>query len=175
MEYAIKKAKDSGVGIVTLFNSGHIGAVGHHARIAAENKMVGICLTAGGTLVLPTFASESRTGTNPISLAAPSNKYPYFLFDAATSSIAGNKVRLVARNGTKLSAGSIGDKNGNPIMEPVSVDVSEDFIDIPNLLPLGGNRDQGSHKGYGLSLFVEILCTILSGNVPNMVDPNGNL
>ena len=60
-------------------------------------------------------------------------------------------------------------------MEPMSVDVSEDFIDIPNLLPLGGNRDQGSHKGYGLSLFVEILCTILSGNVPNMVDPNGNL
>ena len=116
MEYAIKKAKESGVGIVTLYNSGHIGAVGHHARIAADNKMVGICLTAGGTLVLPTFASESRTGTNPISLAAPSNKYPYFLFDAATSSIAGNKVRLVARNGTKLSAGSIGDENGNPIM-----------------------------------------------------------
>ncbi|HIB35242.1 MAG TPA: Ldh family oxidoreductase [Dehalococcoidia bacterium] len=175
MEYAIKKAKESGVGIVTLYNSGHIGAVGHHARIAADYKMVGICLTAGGTLVLPTFASESRTGTNPISLAAPSNKYPFFLFDAATSSIAGNKVRLVARNGTKLSAGSIGDKNGNPVMKPMSVDVSEDFIDIPNLLPLGGNRDQGSHKGYGLSLFVEILCTILSGNVPNMVDPNGNL
>ena len=175
MNMAMQKAKKTGVGIVTLFNSGHIGAVGHHAMIAADNGMVGICLTAGGTLVLPTFAKETRTGTNPISLAAPSEKYPYFLFDAAMSSIAGNKVRLVARNGTNLSPGSIGDDQGNPIMDSVGVDVSEDFIHIPPLLPLGGNRDQGSHKGYGLSLFVEILCTILSGNVPNMVDPNGKL
>ena len=91
------------------------------------------------------------------------------------SSIAGNKVRLVARNGTKLSPGSIGDNQGIPIMDSVGVAASEDFINIPPLLPLGGNRDQGSHKGYGLSLFVEILCTLLSGNVPNMVDPNGKL
>ncbi len=175
MKLAIGKAKKTGIGVVTLFNSGHIGAVGHHAMIAADNRMVGICLTAGGTLVLPTFAAETRTGTNPISLAAPSNTYPYFLFDAAMSSIAGNKVRLVARNGTKLSSGSIADNKGNPIMESVGIETSEDFIHIPPLLPLGGNRDQGSHKGYGLSLFVEILCTILSGNVPNMIDSKGNL
>ena len=175
MNMAIEKAQKTGVGIVTLFNSGHIGAVGHHAMIAADKGMVGICLTAGGTLVLPTFAKETRTGTNPISLAAPSEKYPYFLFDAAMSSIAGNKVRLVARNGTKLSPGSIGDNEGIPIMDSVGVEASEDFIHIPPLLPLGGNRDQGSHKGYGLSLFVEILCTLLSGNVPNMVDPKGKL
>jgi LDH2 family malate/lactate/ureidoglycolate dehydrogenase len=33
------------------------------------------------------------------------------------------------------------------------------------LLPLGGSRESGSHKGYGLGILVEILCGVLTGTV----------
>ena len=76
MRLAMEKAKQVGVGIVTIFNSGHLGAVGHHAMVAAKGDMVGMCMTATGTSVVPTFASEPRFGTNPISIAAPAGTNP---------------------------------------------------------------------------------------------------
>ena len=39
-------------------------------------------------------------------------------------------------------------------------------------LPLGGTREQGSHKGYGFALMPEVLATLLSGMAPTMVDPS---
>ena len=93
MRMAISKARETGVGAVSMHNSGHTGAVGHHSMLAAEADMIGICMTAGWPAIPPTFGAEPRFGTNPISLAAPASKEPFFLFDAATSTIAGNKVR----------------------------------------------------------------------------------
>src|SRR5262252_3119890 len=41
MRLAIDKARAVGVGVVTVFNSGHFGAIGHYAMLAAEQNMVG--------------------------------------------------------------------------------------------------------------------------------------
>ncbi len=166
MEMAIDKARNVGVGIVVTFNSGHLGAVGHFAMLAAEQDMVGVCMTAGGSRVLPTFGAEGRLGANPISIAAPARKMPPVLFDVATSTIAMNKLTLAERVGTDLLPGRIADKDGRPIMEEIP---SPDFAEISGLL-LGGTREQGSHKGYGLSLMVEIMAALLSASVPNMLD-----
>src|SRR5918996_4983867 len=146
MRLAMEKAKQVGVGIVTIFNSGHLGAVGHHATIAARGDMVGMCMTATGASVVPTFASEPRFGTNPISLAAPARHEAPVYFDVATSAIAGNKVRLAARVGAPLLPGWVADKEGNPIMDETPASERGQFWH----LPLGGTREQGSHKGYGL-------------------------
>ena len=167
MRIAIEKAKKVGIGMVTMRNAGHSGAIGHHALIAAKEDMVGMCMTTGGLRVVPTFSSEPLLGTNPIAVAAPTNIKPTFLFDAATCSIAGNKVRLAQRNGKKLMPGWVSDKNGSPLMEEYKI---EDDIDIPPLLPLGGTREIGSHKGYGLSLVAEIMCSIMSGGIPSMLE-----
>lgn len=169
MRIAISKARKVGVGIVTMFNSGHLGAVGHHAMIAAKEEMVGICLTAMSTLMVPTFASEPRLGTNPISLAAPANNQPPFLFDAATTVIAANKLGLATRLETNIMPGWISDTKGNPIMEPIPVPNRDELY----LLPLGSTREQGSHKGYGLSMMVEILSTFLAGSLPDILNPGG--
>ena len=75
MQMAIDKAREIGVGVVTMRNSGHLGAVGHFAMQAAQQDMVGICLTAMSMLVLPTFGAEPRLGTNPISIAAPAEPH----------------------------------------------------------------------------------------------------
>jgi L-2-hydroxycarboxylate dehydrogenase (NAD+) len=168
MRLAIEKAKHVGVGIVTIFNSGHLGAVGHHAMIAAKADMVGMCITATGTSVVPTFASEPRFGTNPISIAAPARNEPPVYFDVATSAIAGNKVRLAARVGAPLLPGWVSDKEGNPILEETPASERGQFWH----LPLGGTREQGSHKGYGFALMAEILASMLAGALPAMLDAN---
>jgi LDH2 family malate/lactate/ureidoglycolate dehydrogenase len=171
MQLAIDKARETGVGVVTMRNSGHLGAVGHFATQAARQDMVGICMTAMSVLVLPTFGAVPRLGTNPISFAAPARGEPYLLFDAATSTIAGNKIALARRVGANLEPGWIAEPDGTPIMDERPVPEGEMYaLGGYNLLPLGGTREQGSHKGFGLGLMVEVLATLLAGGIPGMLD-----
>ena len=131
--------------------------------------MVGLVTTAGGTQVVPTFASEGRLGTNPIAIAAPAKSEPFLLFDAATSAIAGNKLQLARRVGADMLPGWVADRDGVPIMEESPVRERGQYFQ----LPLGGTREMGSHKGYGFALMTEILGTMLSGVLPTMLDPSG--
>jgi len=167
MRLAIDKARAAGVGIVTMYNGRHLGAAGYHAMLAAQADMVGMCMTATQPSVVPTFGAEARFGTNPVAIAAPAKTQPPVLFDAATCSIAANKVRLAARMGSNLLPGWVTDKEGNPIMTetPPGAVRGEYF-----LLPLGATRELGSHKGYGLALMVEVLATLLSGTLPFGLD-----
>jgi LDH2 family malate/lactate/ureidoglycolate dehydrogenase len=167
MRLAIEKAKQVGVGVVTVFNSGHFGAIGHYAMQAAEQDMVGVCFTGAGLSVVPTFASKPMFGTNPIAIAAPARHEAPMLFDAATSAIAGNKIRLAIRLGSPLLPSWITDKDGTPIMEEKPVFDRDDFFQAP----LGGTREQGSHKGYGFAMMAEVLSTVLSGAMPTMLIP----
>jgi L-2-hydroxycarboxylate dehydrogenase (NAD+) len=167
MRLAVEKAKTVGVGVVTVHNSGHFGAIGHYAMQAAAQDMVGVCFTGAGLSVVPTFAAKPLLGTNPIALAAPARHEAPMLFDAATSAIAGNKIRLAMRIGSPLLAGWITDKDGTPIMEEKPVFDRDDFYQAP----LGGTREQGSHKGYGFALMAEVLSTMLSGALPTMLVP----
>jgi L-2-hydroxycarboxylate dehydrogenase (NAD+) len=164
---AMDKARKVGVGIVTVRNSGHFGAIGHFAMQAAQADMVGACFTAAGLHVVPTFGAKPLLGTNPIALAAPARREAPLLFDAATSAIAGNKIRLAMRIGSPLLAGWVTDKEGTPIMEEKPVFDRDDFFQAP----LGGTREQGSHKGYGFALMAEVLATLLGGALPTMLDP----
>src|SRR5258706_3271899 len=117
MRLAMDKARQVGVGVVTVFNSGHFGAIGHYAMQAALQDMVGVCFTGAGLSVVPTFAAKPLLGTNPIALAAPARHEAPMLFDAATSAIAGNQIRLAIRVGSPLLLGWGTDKEGIPIIE----------------------------------------------------------
>ena len=101
----------------------------------------------------------------PIAVAAPARNEAPFLFDAATSIIAGNKLRLANRVGATLLPGWIADADGSPNTTPTPVPPPEEF----NLLLMGSTRENGSHKGYGFSMMAEIMATLLSGNVSAML------
>jgi LDH2 family malate/lactate/ureidoglycolate dehydrogenase len=103
MRLAVAKARPVGVGVVTVDNSGHFGAIGHYAMQAAAEDMVGVCFTGAGLSVVPTFAPKPMLGTNPIALAAPARHEAPMLFDAATSAIAGNKIRRRTRTNWWIS------------------------------------------------------------------------
>ncbi|MDA1010101.1 MAG: Ldh family oxidoreductase [Chloroflexi bacterium] len=157
MQIAIERAKLYGIGAVSVGNGRHYGAAAYHAHLALEHDMIGVSMTTGGLTVLPTFGAEPMVGLNPIALAAPTWTEPAFLFDASMSSVAANKIRLAQRVGADVLPAWIADETGTPIMDERPV--PEKFM----MLPLGGTREIGSHKGYGLAVMVEILCGFLSG------------
>ena len=168
MEIAIDKARNTGVGMVTISNGRHLGMAAYHAMMALKHDMIGVCMTGCPPIVLPTFGAESRIGTNPIAVAAPAKEEPPFVFDAASSVVAGNKIRIAQRLGIMLPAGWVGDDDGKPIMEAIETPPTY------QLLPLGSTREGGSHKGYGLACVVDILSGILSGTGFGMVPGRPN-
>ena len=157
MEIAIEKAKTVGVGMVTISNGRHLGMASYHAMLALPHDMIGVCMTSCPPLVAPTFGAEALLGTNPIAVAVPAKDEPPFVFDAAMSLVASNKVHITRLLGNKIQPGWMTDPDGNPVME--ETDVPEDFT----LLPLGSTRELGSHKGYGLAGVVDILAGVLTG------------
>lgn len=164
MEMAIEKAKKVGLGMVTMNNGRHMGMASYHAMLALKHDMIGLCMTSTPPEMFPTFGAEPRLGTNPIALAAPADKEVPFVYDAATTVVAGNKLGLVRRLGVKVPAGWIADANGTPVMEEAMPTVpGYEGPAQSRLLPLGSTREMGSHKGYGLACVVEILSGILTG------------
>ncbi|MDH7461804.1 Ldh family oxidoreductase [Chitinophagaceae bacterium 26-R-25] len=157
MKVAIEKAKNVGTGWVSVQNSNHFGIAGFHAMMALENDMIGIAMTNASALVAPTFSTERMLGTNPICVAIPAGKEPAFVADLATTTAANGKLEILQRKNLDAPPGWIQDKEGN---------ISTDAHALKNggaLLPLGGDREHGSHKGYALGAVVDIFSAILSG------------
>ncbi|MEO5947578.1 MAG: Ldh family oxidoreductase [Chitinophagaceae bacterium] len=157
MNIAIEKAKIVGTGWVSVQNSNHFGIAAHHAMMALENDMIGIAMTNASPLVAPTFSIDKMLGTNPICVAAPAGSEPAFVADLATTTAANGKLEILQRKNLQTPNGWVQDKDGNPSNDPHALKTGG------ALLPLGGDRDHGSHKGYALGAVVDIFSALLSG------------
>ena len=156
MNIAIERAQKYGIGSISVTNGAHFGAAAYHAALALEHDMIGVAMTTGGVSVAPVGGAKPLVGLNPIAIAAPTNDEPPFIFDAAMSSVAGNKIQLAKRLGVNVMPGWIAQPDGTPIMEDTPI--PDDYM----MLPLGGTREIGAHKGYSLAVMAEILCSVLS-------------
>jgi L-2-hydroxycarboxylate dehydrogenase (NAD+) len=157
MKVAIDKARAAGTGWVSVQNSNHFGIAGIHAMMALEEDMIGIAMTNASPLVAPTFSTERLLGTNPIAVAIPAGNQAAFVADMATTTAANGKLEILQRKNIPAPHGWIQDKEGN-----ISTNQHE-VKEGGALLPLGGTREQGSHKGYALGSIVDILSGVLSG------------
>lgn len=157
MDAACDRAQETGVAVVTAYNGRHYGPSAYYAHVGVQRDMIGVSMTAGGLLVAPTQGAERLLGLNPLGVGVPSDKEVPFIFDASMSSVAGNKIELLKRVGGSVLPGWISDADGAPIMAESRV--PQDFM----MLPLGGTRDIGSHKGFGLAMMIEVLCGVLTG------------
>lgn len=162
MDLAIEKAAAVGVGAVAVRNAGHVGALGYYAMQAVQRDMVGLCTAVSPARkgMIPTFGSLPLLGTDPIAFGAPARNEAPFLFDAAMTTIAGNRIGLAQRLGAPLQGGWVANADGTPNMVGAAAGTFE--AGKPMQLPLGSNRDLGSHKGYGLAVMVEVLSGHLS-------------
>lgn len=157
MQVAIEKAKIAGTGWVSVKNSNHFGIAGYHAMMALEEDMIGMAMTNASALVAPTFSIERMLGTNPIAVAIPADKEPAFVADFATTTAANGKLEILQRKQEDTPDGWVQDKEGK---------VSNDANILKKqgaLLPLGSDREHGSHKGYALGSIVDIFSAVLSG------------
>jgi LDH2 family malate/lactate/ureidoglycolate dehydrogenase len=157
MQVAIEKARNVGTGWVSVQHSNHFGIAGYHALQAVGQDMIGIAMTNASALVAPTFSIERMLGTNPICVAVPAGEEPPFVADLATTTAANGKLEILQRKSEEAPLGWIQDKEGNPSTDPHALKTGG------ALLPLGGDRDHGSHKGYALGAIVDIFSAVLSG------------
>jgi LDH2 family malate/lactate/ureidoglycolate dehydrogenase len=153
MNLAVKKCKQIGVGAVSVFNSHHFGATGIYAEMAARQGAIALVTSSARTVaVIPTGGTTPVLGTNPIAFAAPSSQGDPFLLDMSTSAVAANKVKVYAYHQTPLPVGWVVDGHGESVSDP-----KEGFricmeSDVGGLMPMGGTRETGTHKGYGLAV-----------------------
>jgi L-2-hydroxycarboxylate dehydrogenase (NAD+) len=157
MQVAIDKAKIAGTGWVSVKHSNHYGIAGYHAMMALDHDMIGISLTNASPLVSPTFSKERLLGTNPIAVAIPAKNQPPFVADMATTTAANGKLEILQRKNLDAPLGWVQDKDGNQTTDSNGVKKGG------ALLPLGGDREHGSHKGYALGSIVDIFSAVLSG------------
>ncbi len=152
MQIAIAKAKANGVAIVCARNSNHVGAIGEYTEMAANDGLIGLAFVNGvGLLVAPHGGKARRLSTNPIAFSVPVPGGRPILMDFATSIVAEGKLKVARNKDAKVPHGWILNQQGEPSDDP------NDFYAGGFLLPVG------EHKGYGLSIMVEILGGLLSG------------
>ena len=157
MKYTIEKARKSNVAATTVFRQGHIGRLASYPLMAAREGMIALITADSGRspkAVAPFGGRQPRLGTNPISMAVPSNLESPLFIDMATSAAAAGKIALAVARGEQVPSGWIIDKTGRPSTDPKALKEGG------ALLPLGGNE---GYKGFGLSAMVEILSGILTG------------
>ncbi|MBA4167811.1 MAG: Ldh family oxidoreductase [Chitinophagaceae bacterium] len=157
MKVAIEKAKAVGTGWVSVQHSNHFGIAAHHAMMALEEDMIGIAMTNASPLVAPTFSVERLLGTNPVCVAIPAGTEPAFVADLATTTAANGKLEILQRKNEQAPSGWIQNKEGGGSNDPHELKTGG------ALLPLGGDREHGSHKGYALGAVVDIFSAVLSG------------
>jgi len=122
MKMTINKAKQCGIGMVTVRNSNHYGIAGYYALMALEDGMIGLSMTNSQPLVAPTYGRTAVLGTNPIAVAAPSGRRFPYLLDMATSAV----VEILC---SVLSGGSFLTQVGGP-SRPGPSGVSHFFMAI---------------------------------------------
>ena len=157
MRLTIEKAEKSNVAAATVFRQGHIGRLSSYTQMAAKAGMIGLITADSGRspkAVAPFGGREARLGTNPISMAIPSDLEAPLYLDMATSAAAAGKINVATARGEQVPAGWLIDADGKPSTDPRVLKQGG------ALLPVGGAE---GYKGYGLATIVEILSGLLTG------------
>ncbi len=156
MALAIAKAKAAGLSAVGLSHTSHVGRLADYCEMAAQSGLIGMLWVNAvhGLNVAPWGGAARRLGTNPHAVGVPGAGGPAMILDFATSVVAEGKMRVKKNRKQQAPLGWFIDAQGRPATDP------EVFYGDPP----GSLLTAGEHKGYGLSLAVEILGGILSGS-----------
>ena len=150
MQLAVDKAKAGGIGTVIVRNSTHYGSSAVHACRALDQGCIGIAYTNAGPEMAPWGGREGVTGTNPWSIAAPTDRGFPAVLDIALTTAGKGMMNWYLREGRKM-----------PLDWALTPGGEE--TDDPGAAMTGALLGIGGHKGYGLAFMTEALTGVLSG------------
>lgn len=150
LDEAKQLARQNGIGFVGVRHSNHFGSCSYYAEQAVAEGLILLVLSNAPASMAPTGGIEPFFGTNPIAVGIPAGEEPPFLLDMATSVAARGKIALAAKQGTPIPGDWAIDADGLPTRDPTKALLG-------SLLPIGGA------KGYGLAMFIDIFCGLLTG------------
>ena len=143
-------AAQFGLGWCGVRRTSHAGAVGYFVEKLALQGMVGIAMTASKPLMSYYGAKGEALSTNPLAIGVPLPAgHDPLILDMSTAAVALGKVMAAKDAGRPIPLGWAIDADGAQTTDPHNVAA---------LLPMAGA------KGSGLSLMIEILTSILSGD-----------
>ena len=93
MSLAIRKAKETGMAVVSVRNSNHYGIAGYYAKMACDEGLIGLSFTNSEAIMVPTYGRLAMLGSNPIAIAMPATPYDFF-FDASTTVVTRGKLEM---------------------------------------------------------------------------------
>jgi ureidoglycolate dehydrogenase (NAD+) len=159
-------AEAHGIGWCAVRAITHAGAIGYYAEQVARRGLVAIVMTASKPLMVYYGAKGEAVSTNPLAIAAPTaDADAPLILDMSTAAVALGKIMTAKDGGQPIPPGWAVDKDGLETTDPASVKA---------VLPMAGP------KGSGLSLMIEVLASVLSGNplisiaLKTGADPGGN-
>jgi len=148
---AVARARRHGVGVVSVRNSNHHGALGYFTRLAAEAGCIGMLAANGGPAMAPWGGRRMAVGTNPWSIAAPAGRHAPMMLDIANTVVARGKIFVARQKGAPIPEHWALDAEGRRTTDPVAA--LEGVI-----LPMA------EHKGYAIALMMDVLSGVLSGS-----------
>ncbi len=159
VELAIQKAKQTDISSVAVSRCNEVGRLGGYACLATDAGMIALLMAndhGGGACVAPHGGIEGRLSTNPLACAVPIEGQEPIVLDMSTSVVASGKIRVQQHRNEPLPHGWLINTDGETTTD------ADDFYGVPPaaLLPFGGIA---AHKGFGLSVIVDILAGALTG------------
>lgn len=151
MDSAMAKARETGIGAAGVLNSNHYGEAAYYVMHAARRDMIGIVATNGSPNMPAWGGTTKMTGPLPFTAAVPTLEERPFVLDAALGATNRGKLIYLAEKGEKIPLGWGVDSEARPTDDPGKV------LDGGWILPIGG------HKGFGITMFIEILSGVLTG------------
>ena len=152
MQKAVAKAREHGIGWVSVKDSGHFGVAGLFPMMALEHDFIGYIVSNSAPMMFPWGGRERIIGNNPMAYAIPAEECPPVVLDFSLGVVSSGKLILARKKGEKIPLGWAVDKEGLPTEDPY-----EGYEGGGSLTPVGG------HKGYGMVLIHEMLTAVLTG------------
>lgn len=148
---AMRRARDIGIGLSGITNSGHIGALASHLLPAAEQGLVGIALSNSPAAIPAWGGKRAIFGTNPVAAVFPRRGGSPLVIDLSLTTVTRGKIMLAAKRGEAIPEGWALDSDGRPTTDPRAA------LEGGSLFPIGGA------KGAMLALTFELICCALTG------------
>jgi LDH2 family malate/lactate/ureidoglycolate dehydrogenase len=147
----IRRARRHGVAAVGVRNSNHFGTAAYFTRMAPPEGCIALLTTNSSPAMAPWGGREKVIGSNPWSLATPAGAGRISVMDVSNTVVARGKIYLANQRAASIPPDWAITADGRPTTDPAAALAG-------TILPMG------QHKGYVISMMMDVLSGVLTGS-----------